>query len=133
NANRKFSAVNSVQSRRSEGSAEAWWGEVTFCLSTRRHGSFWYNACRTECPMPLPGFREDGWLPEGHHLVTWEEVIVRFGGPAGSKRARILENLLRWRDRLTEKRITGKLILNGSFISAKPDPADFDAILIADD
>jgi uncharacterized protein DUF6932 len=83
--------------------------------------------------MPLPGFREDGWLPEGHHLAAWEEIILRFGGPAGSRRAQILESLLRWRDRLTGKGITGRLLLNGSFISAKPDPGDFDAILVADD
>jgi len=83
--------------------------------------------------MPLPGFREDGWLPPGHHPATWDEVIVLFGGPAGSKRAQIMANLLRWCDRLREKRITGRLILDGSFVAAKPDPADFDTILVVDE
>ena len=83
--------------------------------------------------MPLPGFRDDGWLPEGHHPATWEEVITVFDGPSGSQRARTLANLLNWRDRLRERGITGRLILDGSFISAKPDPGDFDAILVADE
>ena len=44
-----------------------------------------------------------------------------------------MANLLRWCDRLREKRITGRLILDGSFVAAKPDPADFDTILVVDE
>lgn len=83
--------------------------------------------------MPLPEFRDDGWLPEGHHPTTWEEVIQVFGGEAGTQRAEVMARLLDWRDRIRSKGITGRLLLNGSFISAKPMPGDFDTILIADD
>jgi hypothetical protein len=83
--------------------------------------------------MPLPEFREDGWLPEGHHPTTWAEIEARFGGEPGTRRRGVLENLLRWRDRLRERGIGGRLILNGSFVSAKPDPGDFDTLLIGDD
>ena len=30
--------------------------------------------------MALPDFRDDGWLPAGHHPTTWEELVVVFGG-----------------------------------------------------
>jgi hypothetical protein len=83
--------------------------------------------------MPLPEFREDGWLPEGHYPTTWEEIETRLGDEPGSGRRRVLENLLRWRDRLRESGITGWLILDGSFVSAKSDPGDFDTLLIADE
>src|SRR5438132_11224065 len=83
--------------------------------------------------MPLPEFREDGWLPEGHYLTTWAEIEERFGGEAGSQRRSVLDNLLRWRDRLRDRGITGRLILDGSFVSAKSDPGDFDTLLIADE
>jgi len=48
--------------------------------------------------MPLPEFRPDGWLPEGHHPTTWDEIAARFGGPPGSHRAAVLSGLLDWRD-----------------------------------
>src|SRR5215212_7312237 len=83
--------------------------------------------------MPLPAFREDYWLPEGRHPTAWEEIIAMFGGEPGSKRMRVMRTLLDWRDRLRGKGITGRLILDGSFISAKSEPGDFDTILIADD
>ena len=38
--------------------------------------------------MALPAFREDGWLPEGHHAATWQEVALRFGGEPSSRRVR---------------------------------------------
>lgn len=36
--------------------------------------------------MPIPSFRADGWLPDGHHIATWEEIIERFRGEAQSRR-----------------------------------------------
>jgi hypothetical protein len=83
--------------------------------------------------MALPGFRDDGWLPEGHHPTTWEEIRNLFGGESGTRRAQVLAKLLDWRDQVRRKGITRRLILNGSFISAKPEPGDFDTILIADE
>lgn len=82
--------------------------------------------------MPLPEFREDGWLPEGHYGAPWEEVTDRFGGSPGSRRERLLQVLLSWRDEAREKGISGLLLLNGSFISSKEEPGDFDALLVYD-
>jgi hypothetical protein len=83
--------------------------------------------------MAVPDFREDGWLPIGHHSITWEELIKVFGGQPETKRRRITELLVLWRDRAREHKITGRLLLNGSFISTKPEPGDFDAIFVGDD
>lgn len=83
--------------------------------------------------MPLPAFREDGWLPEGHHQTTWEEIEAPFGGEAGSHRARVFANLIRWRDAARAKGMAGLVILDGSFISTKAAPGDFDCIVVYDE
>lgn len=80
--------------------------------------------------MPIPEFREDGWLPVGHHPATWEEVVERFGGDAQSKRAALTRKLLDFRDNLRSCGCVGRVALNGSFISAKPVPGDFDVLLV---
>ena len=82
--------------------------------------------------MPFPDFRADGWLPEGHHAATWEEIVAVFGGEPGSPRAVLMQRLLDWRDALRARTITGLLILNGSFISTKSRPGDVDAIFVFD-
>ena len=69
--------------------------------------------------MSLPAFRDDGWLPEGHHAATWEEIAAVFGGSPGSHRAVVFSSLLAWRDAVRGKGMSGLLILNGSFISQK--------------
>ncbi len=83
--------------------------------------------------MTLPDFREDGWLPEGHYDSTWEELIDRFGGSPGSKRERVLHELLNWRDGLRAKGVSGFIVLDGSFVSAKEAPGDFDVLLVMDE
>ena len=83
--------------------------------------------------MPLPPFRSDNWLPEGHHTTDWAEIIRVFGGEPGSKRAQVLANLLEWRDSVRAKGLAGLLILDGSFISSKPEPGDFDTIFVLDE
>ena len=83
--------------------------------------------------MSLPALREDGWLPEGHHETTWEEIVAAFGGGPGSPRAGVLARLLEWRDAARSKGLTGRIMLDGSFISRKPVPGDFDLIFVYDE
>lgn len=83
--------------------------------------------------MALPEFREDGWLPEGHYACSWEEVMDKFGGSAGKQRQRVTRGLLSWRDEVRAKGVSGWLLLDGSFISAKENPGDFDAMLVIDE
>src|SRR5579862_1669970 len=82
--------------------------------------------------MSIPGFRYDGWLPEGHHPAEWEEITERFGGQPGSGRSRLTGSLLTLRDQLRSAGIRGRILLDGSFISAREEPGDFDVLIIAD-
>jgi hypothetical protein len=81
--------------------------------------------------MALPDFRDDGWMPTGHHTATWDEVVDRFGGATGSRRALLTERLRKLRDDLRACNVTGIIVLDGSYISAKSEPGDFDVLLIA--
>jgi len=81
--------------------------------------------------MALPPFRADGWLPSGHHAATWEDVFVRFGGTQENRRALLTERLRQLCDDLRACGVTGTLLLDGSYISAKAEPGDFDLLLIA--
>ena len=83
--------------------------------------------------MPIPAFRADGWLPEGHHAADWEEISAIFGGGPNTQRRELLNRLLQWRDALRDKGMGGLLILNGSFISQKEHPGDVDALFIYDE
>ncbi len=77
----------------------------------------------------LPAFTEHGVLPVGVHLATEEEVFARFA-TASARRQWLGERL---RDVLTTAKTTGKLhrlMLWGSFITAKPAPNDLDLLLI---
>ena len=69
------------------------------------------------------------WFPLNEiPALFWPEIITKFGGSPRSKRAQVLANLIDWRDRLRAKGLTGKLIFDASFISARPDPGDFDTL-----
>ena len=83
--------------------------------------------------MAIPAFRSDNWLPEGHHAATWEEIAVTFGGAADSRRRGVLNRLLAWRDAVRAKGLSGRIVLNGSFISAKESPGDFDLLFLYDE
>jgi hypothetical protein len=79
----------------------------------------------------LPAFRDDGWLPIGHHVATWEEITNRFEGLRGSGRFDLTKHLFELRDSLRKLGVVGYLLLDGSYISAKLDPKDFDILLVA--
>ena len=80
--------------------------------------------------MPIPSFRNDGWLPVGHHQADWAEVIDRFGGEFGSPRWLLTQKLIELRNNLLSLGVTGYLLLDGSYVSEKSEPGDFDVLLI---
>lgn len=80
--------------------------------------------------MPVPQFREDGWLPPGHHQATWDEVVSALSGETGSRRYALTQRLLHLRDGLRANGVDGLLLLNGSYVSSKSEPGDFDVLLI---
>ncbi len=72
------------------------------------------------CPPFDPG---TGRLPEGEHAASWDELVDRFGWTA--RRRQLLDGLAEAID-LAAAGCT-RIWLNGSFVTAKDEPADFDA------
>lgn len=80
----------------------------------------------------IPPLNEHGYLPPGVHEATLDEVIARFGH--GSEQREAQADSLRWL--LPKCRAVGilKILINGSFGTAKADPNDVDCVLlVADD
>jgi hypothetical protein len=75
----------------------------------------------------IPDFRDDGYLPEGLHLATEAEITFRFG-TATPRRRRLALRLRRW---IELSRTVGakRLFVDGSFVTAKSDPNDVDAVV----
>jgi hypothetical protein len=72
----------------------------------------------------LPPFHKNGNLPPGVHTADWPEFAARFGSTP--KRQTLLAGL---RQALENLRDAGcrAVYVNGSFVTAKPEPGDFDA------
>jgi hypothetical protein len=81
--------------------------------------------------MPIPDFRDDGRLPEGLHLATEAEVTFRFGG-ATPRRHRLALRLRRWIE-LARAVSAKRFLVDGSFVTAVPNPADVDAVVWLED
>ena len=63
-------------------------------------------------------------LPAGEHAASWDEVVERFGWT--ERRRRLLDGLAEAIELLAEAGCR-KIWLNGSFVTAKDEPGDFDA------
>src|SRR5208283_1028609 len=82
--------------------------------------------------MPLPDFNTNGDLPPGLHRASWTEVMGRFGGGLGQREVctRCLAHIYELARR------TGclqRLVIFGSYVTAKASPNDVDVILIMGD
>lgn len=76
----------------------------------------------------IPDFRADGYLPEGLHLASEAEVTFRFGAST-SRRRRLVLRLRRWIELI--RQIGGqRLLVDGSFVTAKLQPNDIDAVVL---
>lgn len=71
-------------------------------------------------PAPL----STGVLPDGEHRATWQEVASTFG--KGERRRTLLNGLLRACQALGAAGC-GQLWLDGSFVTSKAVPGDYDA------
>lgn len=71
----------------------------------------------------IPNFNEDGNLPPGIHKATWEEIETKFGNTVHRKK--LLEGL---KLGIKALKVVGcsKIYLDGSFITNKPRPNDYD-------
>ena len=82
--------------------------------------------------MPLPDFTPSGDLPKSVHQATIDEVITRFGGGT-SRRQTVTARLQRIYQLAKHTGKLQRLIIFGSYITAKPEPNDIDVVLIFDD
>jgi hypothetical protein len=71
----------------------------------------------------IPSFQLDGNLPPGVHSAQWSELVTRFG--ANPHRQRLLLGLRRALAKLAAAGCA-TVYLDGSFVSEKPVPSDFD-------
>jgi hypothetical protein len=65
-----------------------------------------------------------GRLPEGVHEASWDEIVQRFGW--NQRRRRLLDGLAEAIELLARAGCR-RLWLNGSFVTVKDEPGDFDA------
>jgi hypothetical protein len=73
----------------------------------------------------LPPFDPDtGLLPVGEHVASWDEVLERFGW--NEKRRALLDGLAQALELLAAVGCR-RAWLNGSFVTSKDEPGDFDA------
>jgi hypothetical protein len=80
--------------------------------------------------MPIPPLNSNGLLPAGIHDKTLDEIRQRFGSFQGSDRRIQLFN--RFEQLVVELRRSGRfaaVIVDGSFVTAKPAPEDVDLIV----
>ncbi|HZK82253.1 MAG TPA: hypothetical protein VFC46_14325 [Humisphaera sp.] len=76
----------------------------------------------------IPAFRPDGYLPEGSHSASEAEATFRFGSTT-ARRRRLILRFRRW---VSLGRAVGvqRFLLDGSFVTAKPEPDDIDAVVL---
>jgi hypothetical protein len=74
--------------------------------------------------VSIPPFSDSGNLPEGVHEASWDEIVERF--ETNQRRRELLQGL---RQALDSLRTAGcrRAYLDGSFVTAKEEPIDFDA------
>ena len=72
----------------------------------------------------MPPFNELGYLPPGVYEIRWSELMERFATNSG--RQRIVTGLAAALRKLGIAGCT-RVVIGGSFISAKAEPRDFDA------
>src|SRR4051794_30807949 len=78
-------------------------------------------------PAGIPSFQPDGYLPEGIHRASEAELTFHFGSQS-RRRRRLILRVRRW---IELGRAIGaqKLLVDGSFVTAKAEPDDVDAVI----
>ncbi len=76
----------------------------------------------------LPAFDEFGNLPPGIHACSVAELVARFGNGSQERQAQIKE-LLHFIEAATAAGVR-RLMVNGSFVTAKLSPNDVDIVIL---
>ena len=82
--------------------------------------------------MTLPDLNDAGDLPEGIYKATIDEVVSQFGSGT-VQREIVTERLLRIYQLAKDINHLQRLLIFGSYITAKPAPNDIDVVIIFDD
>lgn len=79
--------------------------------------------------MPLPELNEEGDLPVGRYVVSLGEVLAHFG-VGGPQRVAVTNSLRHIYHLAVATGSLERLVIFGSYITAKADPNDVDVILV---
>jgi len=81
--------------------------------------------------MPIPPLDPTGFLPVGIHDCTLNELKARFGSfQVSDQRPKLFARLEAFLSEAKASRVVVNVVVDGSFVTAKPDPNDIDLILI---
>jgi hypothetical protein len=81
--------------------------------------------------MPIPELNEDGFLPEGIHEASLEEVRERFGRfQRTDRRLDLFSKLSLFLAEVRASGLVEAIIVDGSFVTEKDEPSDIDLILV---
>ncbi|MGH9769088.1 MAG: DUF6932 family protein [Blastocatellia bacterium] len=81
--------------------------------------------------MPIPDLNEDGLLPEGIHDCTLDEIGARFGRfQVTERRIQLFGKLRALVDEERQAGLAVELIVDGSFVTDKPEPGDIDLVIV---
>lgn len=76
----------------------------------------------------IPPLNHLGFLPPGVHPATLDELIERFG--TGTLQRLAMADSLRWLLPLARRAQITKVLINGSFVTDRPEPNDVDCVLL---
>ncbi|MEW6301822.1 MAG: hypothetical protein AB1705_00010 [Verrucomicrobiota bacterium] len=83
--------------------------------------------------MPIPHLDSDGFLPPGIHDCVLNELRVRFGAfQSNDQRPKLFAKLQAFLEEIRASRLVRFVVVDGSFVTSKPDPNDIDLILVVD-
>ena len=88
------------------------------------HGSALDGSTQHNCCVVIQSFDERGNLPPGIHPATWDEIVERYA--TNERREQLIEGL---RAAIESLHAAGcwRVYLDGSFVTDKEVPGDFDA------
>ena len=71
---------------------------------------------------------ELGYLPPGIHVASLDEVIARFG--LGNEQRQAQGESLRWLLPMARQAGISRMLINGSFVTARDEPMDVDIAML---
>ncbi|MEO7730958.1 MAG: hypothetical protein ABIY55_08315 [Kofleriaceae bacterium] len=80
--------------------------------------------------MSIPALTSDGLLPEGIHAAALPEIEERFGSQ-NARRVELFGKLTSFSTLARSFQLFSTMIVDGSFVTDKPDPGDIDVVLVA--